>query len=113
MSVICDCEIIIDKDCPINSFEFNITDKFEDIEFNEKQKTLLPSKSELTKVLLCSDWYEQKYREIDFTGTTNEEAIKKILTFYNNKTYRLLVGDHTFFEMLVWTPDGMKIHLGS
>jgi len=82
----------------INNFEFCITDKFKDIEFDEDQKALLDNPSGLTQVLLCSNWWDKKYRRLDFTGTTNEEAIKKILTFYKHKTYRRLVGNHIFFE---------------
>ena len=95
----------------INSFEFRIIDTFEDIleEFDEDQKALLDKPSGLTQVLLCSNWWNQKYRQVDFTGTTCEEAIKKILVFYKHKTYRRGVGDHTFFEGF----DDDAIHLGS
>ena len=101
------------KDEGINNFEFNITNTFEEVlEMMEaEQKALLDKPSGLTQVLLCSNWWDKKYRQVDFTGTTNEEAIKKILVFYKHKTYRRLVGDHTFFEGF----DGAenKIHLGS
>lgn len=97
------------KDDGINSFEFNITDDFEEIEFEEDQKALLPMPSGLTKVRLCINWWDHKYKEVDFTGTTCEEAVKKILAFYANKAYRRGVGDHTFFEGF---DDGV-IHLGS
>jgi hypothetical protein len=101
------------KDEGINNFEFNITNEFADIltEMEEDQKALLDKPSGLTQVLLCSNYWDKKYRQVDFTGTTNEEAIKKILTFYKHKTYRRLVGDHTFFEGI--DGDENKISLGS
>ena len=90
------------KDEGINNFVFNITDKFEDIlkEMEEDQKAILDKPSGLTTAMLCSywNWWKQKYHVLDFTGTTNREAIKKILTFYEHKTHRRLVGDHIFFE---------------
>lgn len=82
----------------MNNFEFNITDKFEEIEFNDEQKELLNKPSGLTQVLLLSNWYKQQHRLLDFCGTTNEEAIKKILVFYKHKTFLKNVGDHRFYE---------------
>ena len=101
------------KDEGINNFEFNITNEFADIlaEMEEDQKALLDKPSGLTQVLLCSNYWDKKYRQVDFTGTTNEEAIKKILTFYKHKTHRRLVGDHTFFEGI--DGEDNKISLGS
>ena len=103
------------KDEGINNFEFNITDEFADIlaEMEEDQKALLDKPSGLTQVLLCSNYWDKKYRQVDFTGTTNEEAIKKILRFYKHKTYRRLVGDHTFFEGIGTRGEDNKISLGS
>lgn len=70
--------------------------------------------SNLTGVLLCSNWREQKYRLVDFTGTTIGQAIEKILVFYKHKTYRRMIGDHTFFEGFEMTEEGYaKIWLGS
>jgi hypothetical protein len=66
-----------------------------------------------TEVLLLSDWLKQKYRLIDFTGTTNEQAIKKILTFYKHKTIRRGVGDHIFFEGFDMIDGKARISLGS
>lgn len=101
------------KDEGINNFEFNITNTFEEVleTMEAEQKALLGKPSGLTQVLLCSNWWDKKYRQVDFTGTTNEEAIKKILVFYKHKTHRRLVGDHQFFEGF----DGAenKISLGS
>ena len=54
--------------------------------------------SGLGQILLCSNWWDGKYRKVDFTGTTNKEAVEKVLKFYKHKTYRRLVGDHIFFE---------------
>jgi len=96
-----------------NFAEFCITNKFADIlaEMEEDQKALLGKPSGLTQVLLCSNWWDKKYRQVDFTGTTNEEAIKKILTFYKHKTYRRGVGDRIFFEGFYGEDN--KISLGS
>ena len=81
-----------------SDFIFLIIDRFENIEFNEEQRLQLSLPSELTDVLLCSNWWEQKYRIINFRGTSNKEAIEKILVFYRHKTFRRLIGDHIFFE---------------
>ncbi len=98
-----------------DNFTFLITDRFEEIEFDEEQRLQLNQPSELADVLLCSDWWKQKYRLIDFRGTTNEEAIKKILVFYKHKTFRRLIGDHIFFEgFRIETDSGFDvIQLGS
>jgi hypothetical protein len=97
----------------INDFKFNVTDQFENIIFNDNQRNILDNVSGLSNVLLCSDWLKQKYRMLDFTGTTNEEAIKKILVFYKHRTFRRLIGYHTNFEGLVINSDGnVIINLG-
>ena len=88
---------------PINNINFNITSKFDDIQFNDDQRALLNQPSNMTRVVLISsysvhDASKHKYRLLDFTGTTVEQAIRKILTFYRHKTYRRLIGDHMFFE---------------
>lgn len=98
---------------PLNNFTFCVTDDFSDIEFTEEQLVLLNEPSELTFVLLCSDWWKQKYRELDFINTTNRQAIHKILTFYKHKTIRRLVGDHIFFEGFDTVNDMTIISLGS
>lgn len=87
----------------LNLYEFNITDDFETIlkeEFTtEEQKNILKKPSGLTEVLLLTSYKKgNRYRRLDFTGTTNEEAIKKILKFYKHKLYRRQVGDHIYFE---------------
>jgi hypothetical protein len=97
----------------MDTFEFCVTAKFEDIEFDEEQRELLKKPSNLTDVLLISDYWGKKYRLVDFTGTTNEEAIKKILTFYKHKTYRRGVGDHIFFEGFYIKDGKAEIVLGS
>jgi hypothetical protein len=58
----------------------------------------LSDPSGLGDVLLTSDWWNDKERLVSFKGTTVEQAIEKILTFYRHKTYRRGVGDHIFFE---------------
>jgi hypothetical protein len=99
------------KDEGISNFEFNVTDTFENVleMMAEEQKALLGKPSGLTQVILCSNWRDKKYRKVDFTGTTNEEAIKKILTFYKHKTYRRLIGDHTFFGGIDRLSEGESI----
>jgi len=98
----------------INDFDFTIISPFEHIDFDDTQYGLLKEQSGLTNVLLCSNWWKQKYRLINFTGTTNEEAIKKILIFYKHKTFRRLIGDHVYFEGFTYDSDGNTIiNLGS
>ena len=106
----------------LSRYEFSITSDFEDIEFDEEQQQLLNEPSNLTKVLLISDYWggramdlrKRKTRLLDFTGTTNEQAIKKILAFYKHKSFRRGVGDHTFFEGFTFTEDGKAyVSLGS
>ncbi len=93
---------------------FLITNSYEDIDFNDEQRCQLSRPSELTNVLLCSNWWKQKYRLVDFTGTSNKEAIEKILKFYKHKTIRKLIGDHIFFEGFHKDSNGYEIiHLGS
>jgi hypothetical protein len=97
----------------INRIDFTVTSDFNDIEFDEDEKALLSQPSGLTKVFLIYDYYKNKTKEIDFTGTTCEQAIKKILQFYKNKTNRRGIGDHVFFEG-IWIFNGkLTIALGS
>jgi hypothetical protein len=98
----------------MNTFDFMITDEFHEIEFDDDQKDILKHPSGLINVLLISNYWNRKYRLLDFRGTTNEEAIKKILTFYKHKTYRRLMGDHIFYEGFTRTEDGYDVlNLGS
>jgi hypothetical protein len=98
---------------PINLIEFNILDG-QIFNNSPKVQTALTKPSNLTKVLLISDYWKDKHRLLDFTGTTVKEAIDKIITFYKHKTYRRLVGDHTFFEGFYKdSDDNMIISLGS
>ena len=92
---------------------FNLTDTFGEIEFEDEQRQWLGEPSGLGQVALCRDWWGDKWRLVDFTGTTNEEAIKKILTFYKHKTYRRGVGDHLFFEGFYERESIIAIRLGS
>ena len=62
----------------------------------EEQKGLLNKPSGLAGVILPSNRLKSLFRVVDFTGTTVEEAIKKVLAFYKHKTYRKLVGSLTF-----------------
>jgi hypothetical protein len=84
----------------LNDIEFNITSDYDTIVKEEcitnEHKEMLNKSSGLTDVLLMTSY--NRFRRVDFTGTTNEQAIKKILTFYKHKTYRRLVGDHIYFE---------------
>ena len=67
---------------------------------NAFSETELMKPSGLGKVLIMSCWNgdSSKYRLLDFTGTTNYEAIEKVLRFYKHKTYRRCIGDHIFFQ---------------
>jgi hypothetical protein len=98
----------------MDTFTFHVTNRFEEIQFDDEQRALLDAPSGLTDVLLLSNWFKQKHRLLDFTGTTNKEAIEKILKFYTHKTYRRCVGDHLFYEGIFHTDDGkVVICLGS
>jgi hypothetical protein len=97
----------------LNNFNFLVTDSYDEIEFTDKQQQLLHHPSYLNFVLLCNNWWKQTYRLLNFTGTTNEEAIKKILVFYKHKTFRRLIGDHIFFEGFNITSNGVILNLGS
>jgi hypothetical protein len=84
----------------INFFEFCVTDDYTTI-YNylpEKHIRVLHNLSRLTNVLLCSNMLRDKWRQVDFTGTTNAEAIKKILLFYKHKTHRRLIGEYIYFK---------------
>jgi hypothetical protein len=53
-------------------------------------------------VLTCASLWESGVveKEFDMTGTTNEEAIKKLMKYYNTPDMREVLGDHVFFEGL-------------
>lgn len=76
------------------------TDDDADDDKNAFSETELMKPSGLGKVLIMSCWNgdSSEYRLLDFTGTTNYEAIEKVLRFYKHKTYRRCIGDHTFFQ---------------
>jgi hypothetical protein len=46
------------------------------------------------------------YRILDFTGTTNEEALKKLLDFYSDPHMAESCGDHVYFEGFYQMHDG-------
>ncbi len=93
----------------MNTLRFAVVDPFEAIVFDNSQKAIMDQQSGLTNVLLISNYEKIKYRLLDFTGTTNEQAIKKILTFYKHKTYRRLIDNHIFFEGFHQTEDGYSV----
>ena len=93
----------------MNTLRFVVIDPFEAIVFDDMQRAILDQQSGLTNVLLISDIQKGKCRLLDFTGTTNEQAIKKILAFYKHKTYRRLINDHIFFEGFIETEDGYNL----
>ncbi len=82
----------------INRFAFPVTAAWNDLAFTEEERTLLSLPSGLSNVLLCSNINTMVNRVLDFEGTTNEEAIKKILTFYSHRTFRRMIGDHIQFS---------------
>lgn len=54
------------------------------------------------------------YRLVDFTGTTNDEACKKLLDFYGNPYRAESRGDHVYFEGFYQMEDGtFEIFWGS
>jgi hypothetical protein len=90
----------------LNNHHFSVVSTYEEVinsinepvdEYDEEMFLPLDEPSGMGKVLLCSDW-PYKFRLVDFSNTTNRQAIKKILTFYKHKTYRRGIGDHIFFE---------------
>jgi hypothetical protein len=83
------------------NFKFNVTDNFNDINFSNEQKNILTEQSNLEYVLLCTNWEKQKYNLLDFRGTTNEDVIKNILTFYGHKTFRKHIDKYTVFDKLL------------
>jgi hypothetical protein len=87
-------------DTPVNKFNFTVTRDWISIyeKIDDTQKALLNQPSNLKMVSLISDYWNRKNRRIDLTGTTVEEAIKKILEFYTDDKHRRLIGDHVFFE---------------
>lgn len=95
-----ECPHIHEKEpkLPINNFDFDVTTDFNTSGLTEDEKALLSQPSGLTRALLISNYKANKYRELDFTGTTCEQAIKKILTFYKHKTYRRLLGNNIICE---------------
>ena len=109
------------EELPINNFMFCVTHDFKDLQMlsdedesgEEIERVSLTDPSGLTKVLLCSDYWKKKYREVDFTGTTCEQAIKKILTFYKHRTLRSGIRDHIFFEGFYMINGMYTIALGS
>jgi len=85
----------------LNNHCFSVINAYEEVinSINEDEEPIqLDAPSGLGKVLLCSNWLEQRYRLIDFSNTTNKQAIEKILIFYKHKTYCRGIGDHIFFE---------------
>lgn len=80
----------------LNSITFPVVADV-DLEFSE-YATVLAEPSGLGMVHLCSNWAKQTYRSVDFSNTTNAEAIQKILTFYRHGTYRRMVGTHIYFD---------------
>ena len=98
----------------MTEFDFIITDDYDEIEFTDEQKELLPKQSGLNYVRLMINWYNPKYQVLDLTGTSNEEVIRIILHFYKHKTRRRLVGDHIFFEGFHRISDDChELYLGS
>lgn len=88
------------KNTFLNSITFPVVAEFELLEFAPHHHEQLVQPSGLSKVLLCSNWKDQKYREVDFTGTSNAEAILKILMFYGHKLYRRMIGPRQQFRGL-------------
>jgi hypothetical protein len=82
-----------------------VTMKFDFDEANlNKEELLMPSK--LRKVKLP---YMGRYKVVDFTGTTNEQALKKLLAFYSKPAVADALGDHIYFEGFFKMPNGVYI----
>ena len=98
---------------PLNSIVFDVLTNYDSIPFTEEEKYILSQPSHLTDVLLCSNWKKQTYRCVDFRNTTNEQTIRKILTFYTHTTYRRLMEDNIFFEGFHEIDGNLIVMLGS
>ncbi len=81
----------------LNRFQFLVTEPFNPAHCTDDQKALLGAPSELTEVFLCYNWRQQKWRPLNFEGTTVQQAIQKIITFYGHRTHRRLIGNLTQF----------------
>jgi hypothetical protein len=83
--------------------------KFEDVPeyvenaLIEKKSERLSMPSGLTKIRVPT-YYGCKL--LDVTGTTNEQALKKLLDFYSNPIVAESRGDHIYFEGLYLMKDG-------
>jgi hypothetical protein len=86
-----------------------VTMKFEDTpEYVEnvldvKKDERLSMPSGLTKIRVPTYY---GYKLLDVTGTTNEQALKKLLDFYSNPIAAESRGDHIYFEGLFLMKDG-------
>jgi hypothetical protein len=76
--------------------EFKTDADADDDNKNAFSETELMKPSGLGKVLIMSCWNgdSSKYKLLDFTGTTNYEAIEKVLMFYKHKTYWRCIEHH-------------------
>ena len=102
-------------DLPINEYAltFTLLQKFNDIELNQTQRVMLNQPSGLTDVALIRHYWNDGVEILDFRGTTNKEAIEKILGFYKKKSDRKYLGCHLFFEGFHMHDNTAFIQLGS
>jgi hypothetical protein len=85
----------------MNSFQFNVTSNFEDIYIPDDLKHILNNPSNLHNVIMPYQYHYNnihKSRILDFTGTTIQQAIQKILTFYKHQTFRRMIGERQLFN---------------
>jgi hypothetical protein len=80
-----------------------VTMKWEPLPETEERDPRHAQPSGLTKVRLPT---YGGYRMVDFTGTTNDEACKKLLDFYSNPYMAESRGDHVYFEGFYQMNDG-------
>jgi hypothetical protein len=69
----------------------------------EGARSKLNEPSGLTKIRVPTYY---GYKLVDFTGTTNEQALKKLLNFYSEPLMAESRGDHIYFEGFYLMKDG-------
>ena len=97
----------------MKKYSFVVCAKFEEIKFSQDQLISLNKPSGLKEVRLITHYWDNEYETVDFTGTTQQEAIIQILAFYNNQIIRDNIGDHVFYEGFYSENGIMTISLGS
>lgn len=86
----------------INRFNFPVIVPFDDMNWTQEEKALMNEPSGLTYVLLYSNYRDRKTRILNFTGTSIEQAIRGILSFYKHRTFRRLLGENVYCNTFLY-----------